>query len=86
MPTFPSKERKLLKDGKTKVVRTDVFTIQLVTQSGESKQEVVSRIDSGSKTIGCAAIANGKVLYQSEVDLRQDISKKNGEEKNVSKK
>jgi hypothetical protein len=33
-------------------------------------------MDTGSKTIGCAATANGKVVYQSEVQIRQDVSKK----------
>ena len=33
-------------------------------------------MDTGSKIIGCAAIGNGKVLYQSEIYLREDISKK----------
>src|SRR4051794_39969820 len=33
-------------------------------------------MDTGSKTIGCAAIGNDQVLYQSEVTLRQDVSGK----------
>ena len=37
---------------------------------------VIAGMDSGSKVVGCAAIANGNVLYQSEVQLRQDVSKK----------
>jgi len=30
----------------------------------------------GSKTVGVAAIANGRVVYQSEVVLRQDVTGK----------
>ena len=33
-------------------------------------------MDTGSETVGCAAIANGKVIYQSEVKIRTDVSKK----------
>jgi len=76
MPTTPQKARRLLKDGKAKVARCKPFTIQLLIATGENKQEVVAGMDTGSKKIGCAAIANGKVVYQSEVQLRQNVSKK----------
>ena len=33
-------------------------------------------MDTGGQVVGCSAIANGKVLYQSEVYLREDVSKK----------
>ena len=33
-------------------------------------------MDTGSKVIGCSVIANGKVMYQSEVYIREDVSKK----------
>lgn len=38
--------------------------------------KIVVGIDTGSKTIGCAAVTNGKVVYQSEVQIRQNVSKK----------
>lgn len=76
MPTTPQKARKLLKEGKAKVVSRTPFVIKLLVATGESKQEVVAGMDTGSKTIGCAAIANGKVVYQSEVQVRWDVSKK----------
>jgi hypothetical protein len=66
----------LLKQGKAKVVRRDPFTIKLLHGSSGYKQEIVAGMDTGSKTVGCAAIANGKVLYQAEVTLRQDVSNK----------
>lgn len=76
MPTNPAKARILLKTGKAKVVRKAPFTIKLLYESKEYTQPVIGGIDSGSKFVGCAAIANGKVLYQSEIQLRQDVSKK----------
>ena len=76
MPCSPAKAKHLLKAGKAKVVKRSMFTIKLLWGCEENTQEVVAGIDTGSKTIGCAAIANGKVLYQSEVQVRQDVSKK----------
>jgi 5-methylcytosine-specific restriction endonuclease McrA len=76
MPTRPVIARLLLKEGKAKCIRRTPFTIKLLVDTTEYKQEVVAGMDTGSKTIGCAAIANGKVVYQSEVQIRQDVSKK----------
>lgn len=76
MPTTPPKARHLLKSGDAKVIRRDPFTIKLLHGSSSYRQEVVAGMDTGSKTVGCAAISNGKVLYQSEVTLRQDVSGK----------
>ena len=76
MPCKPAKAKHLLKSGKAKVTKRIPFTIKLLWNCEENKQEVVAGMDTGSKTIGCAAIANGKVVYQSEVQIRQDISKK----------
>lgn len=76
MPCKPVKAKHLLKAGKAKVIKRNPFTIKLLWDCEENKQEVVAGMDTGSKTIGCAAIANGKVVYQSEVQIRQDVSKK----------
>jgi 5-methylcytosine-specific restriction endonuclease McrA len=76
MPCKPAKAKHLLKAGKAKVIKRNPFTIKLLWDCEENKQEVVAGMDTGSKTIGCAAIANGKVGYQSEVQIRQDVSKK----------
>jgi len=74
MPCSPARARHLLKDGKAKVVRRDPFTIKLRFGSSGYTQDVVAGMDTGSKTIGSAAIANGKVVYQAEVTLRDDVS------------
>ncbi|MDD4249370.1 MAG: RRXRR domain-containing protein, partial [Methanosarcina sp.] len=74
MPCKPSKARKLLQAGKAKVVRNTPFTIKLLFGSSGYTQPVTAGMDTGSKVVGCAAIANGKVLYQSEIYLRENVS------------
>ena len=76
MPCKPSVARLLLKDGKAKVKSRMPFTIKLVGDSTEYKQPIVGGMDTGSVFVGCAAIANGKVIYQSQIKLRTDVSKK----------
>jgi len=76
MPCTPVIARLLLKQGKAKVKRRTPFTIKLKYDTTSYKQDVVAGMDTGSKTIGCAAVANGKVVYQAEVHVRQDVSRK----------
>lgn len=76
MPCSVSKARHLLEAGKAKVVRKTPFTIKLLWDCERNIQEVVAGMDTGSKVIGCAAITNGQVVYQSEVQIRQDVSSK----------
>lgn len=78
MPTDRvGKVRRLLKNKKAKVVSRCPFTIKLLYEPENFVvQEVVLGQDTGSKHVGTACIANNKVLYQSEVALRDDIKKK----------
>ena len=76
MPTTPRKAKLLLKENKAKVTCKLPFTIKLTIPTGETIQSVVAGMDTGSKIIGCAAIANGQVVYQSEIQIRQNVSKK----------
>jgi len=76
MPCLPQKARKLLNENKAKVIKRTPFTLKLLHGSAGYKQPIIAGMDTGSKTIGCAAIANDQVLYQSEVVLRTDVSKK----------
>ena len=76
MPCKPVIARLLLKDGNAKVKSRTPFTIKLTIESTDYLQPIVAGMDTGSKTIGCAAITNGKIVYQSEVQIRQDVSKK----------
>lgn len=76
MPCRPAKARKLLRAGKAKVVKRTPFTIQLLWDCESHLQLIVAGMDTGSKTIGCAVIANNHVMYQSEIEPRKDVSKK----------
>lgn len=78
MPTRRfGKVRRLLRDGKAKVVQRCPFTIRLLYEP-ETKiiQEIVLGVDTGSKHVGVACVGNDKVLYQSQVELRDNIKKK----------
>ena len=68
--------RLLLKQSKARVKRKTPFTIQLTYDSTEYTQEVILGQDTGSKHIGTACVANDKVVYQSQVELRDDIKSK----------
>lgn len=73
MPCSPCKARKLLKQGKAKVKRTEPFTIQLLYGSTGYKQDVTLGIDAGSKHIGVSATTKKKELYAADVEIRNDI-------------
>lgn len=73
MPTRPAKARHLLRAGKAKVVSRSPFTIRLLVPSGKHVQPVTLGVDLGAKNVGIAAVGNGRVLYQGEVILRDDI-------------
>ena len=78
MPTERfGKVRRLLKEGKAKVVRREPFTIRLLYKSEtDVVQECYCGVDTGSKHVGVAVVSNDKVLYQSQTKLRSDIKKK----------
>lgn len=76
MPCKPTKAKNLLRSGKAKVVSTTPFTIKLLWDCEDNTQEIVAGMDAGSVYIGSAAVSNGTVLYQAEVKIRQDVSKK----------
>ena len=74
MPTENhAKVRALLKHGKAKVIQRCPFTIQLLYESTTHTQKINLGIDAGSKTIGVSATTDSKVLYESEIVLRNDI-------------
>jgi len=72
----PKKSKIASQRKKAKVVCKLPFTIKLTVATGETIQPVVAGMDTGSKSIGCAVIANKQVIYQSEIQTRQDVSKK----------
>lgn len=76
MPTTPRRARLWLKARRARVVRREPFTIQLRFQTTNYRQPVMVGVDTGSKMVGLAALANGETLFQAEVQLRTDISAK----------
>ena len=73
MPCNPTKARKLLKQNKAKVLRTEPFTIQLLYGSSGYKQNITLGIDAGSKHVGLSATTTNRELYAADVELRNDI-------------
>ena len=76
MPTERfGKVRRLLKTGGATVVNRCPFTIKLNYHAEEKVQPVSLGIDAGSKVIGVSAATEDKVLYEVEVEVRNDIVK-----------
>ena len=74
MPTIRyGKVRRILRSGLAKVVKKCPFTIKLGYKSTTYIQKVSLGIDAGSKHIGVSATTKDKVLYESDVELRNDI-------------
>lgn len=69
-----AKVRILLKTKKAKVIKRCPFTIQLAYDSTNYTQEVTLGVDAGSKHIGLSATTKDKVLFESDVELRNDIT------------
>lgn len=74
MPTENhAKVRVLLKQGRAKVVRRTPFTIRLLYDTEHGAQETVHGVDTGSAHIGSSVYANGKIVYASQIEVRNDI-------------
>ena len=75
MPTGRSgKVRRLLRDKKAKVIRRCPFTIQLLYEPETAVvQDITLGVDAGSKHIGISATTEDRVLYEADVELRNDI-------------
>ena len=67
------KVRILLKNKKAKVIKRCPFTIQLAYDNTNYTQNITLGVDSGSKHIGLSATTRNKVLFESDVELRNDI-------------
>ena len=76
MPTGRcGKVRRLLRDKKAKIVKRCPFTIQLLYEADTNTQPITLGIDAGSKHIGVSATTEDNVLYEADVELRDDIVK-----------
>ena len=76
MPTNRhGKVRRLLKINKAKVIKRCPFTIQLLYNTTNCIQNITLGVDAGSKHIGLSATTKDKVLFEADVELRNDITK-----------
>ena len=76
MPTTRhGKVKHLLREGKAKVVKRCPFTIQLLYNNTNYVQPINLGVDAGSKHIGLSVTTKEKVLYEADVELRDDIVK-----------
>ena len=74
MPTSRhGKVRRLLKEGKAKVVKRCPFTIKLLYETTTYTQELALGIDAGSQHIGLSVTSDAREYYAGEVELRNDI-------------
>ena len=69
MPTTPQKAKRLLREGKAKVITTKPFVIQLTYATGENKQPITLGIDAGYQNIGFSAITEKAELIAGECNL-----------------
>ena len=77
MPCSNAIARLLLKQGKAKVKRKQPFTIKLNYDTTNYTQDLTLGVDTGSGTIGNAvSTKDEKIVYISEVIVRNDISEK----------
>ena len=82
-PLMPTKRfgkvRRMLRDGRAKVIRREPFTIKLLYEPETNVvQPVTLGVDTGSKYVGTAVVNDHtqEVVYEAQVELRDDISKK----------
>lgn len=54
------KARRLLNEGKARVVRREPFTIQLLFKTDENATPLTLGVDTGSSKIGCAVVTPKK--------------------------
>ena len=77
-PLMPTKRfghvRRMLRSGRAKVVRRTPFTIQLTYEGTAYTQPVSLGVDAGSKHIGLSATTGTSVLYEADLELRNDIT------------
>lgn len=79
MPTHNgAKVRVLLKQKRVKVVSKCPFTIKLLHESTSFTQPLTLGVDTGSKYVGSAVIndVTAEILYESQLELRDDIKSK----------
>lgn len=73
MPCKEAKARHLLEANRAKVVKRVPFTIKLLFECENQVQDVSLGVDAGSKHIGLSATTEDKVLFEADVELRNDV-------------
>lgn len=68
--------RHLLKEHRAVIVNYHPFTIKLTYSCHNKVQEVSLGVDAGSKHVGLSATTKKKVLFEAQLELRDDIVKK----------
>lgn len=78
MPTSRfGKVRRLLKSNQAKVIRRNPFTIKFLCETKTHViQDCTLGVDTGSTYVGAAVYSEGKILYTSQVEIRNDIKSK----------
>ena len=77
MPCENVVARLLLKSKKAKALKKCPFTIKLLNETTSYTQSITLGVDTGSSHIGTSTVTNdGKVLYMSDVIVRNDIKDK----------
>ena len=76
-PLMPTKRygkiRRLLKNGQARVLKRCPFTVQLLYETKNVTQPISLGVDAGSKYIGLSATTKDKVLFESVVEVKNDI-------------
>ncbi len=80
MPTERhGKVRRMLKDGRARVVKAKPFTIQLNYETTNYTQPVTLGVDAGYERVGLSAISAGKELFSAECTLLKGQVERNRE-------
>ena len=75
MPCTEAKARHLIESGKAKVVRRTplIIRITFLVEGEVNTESVTLGVDAGSSVIGVSATTEGRVLFEAEVEIRQDV-------------
>jgi hypothetical protein len=76
IPCLPAKARKLIKNGKAKIIKLYPFTIMLNFECENQIQEITLGIDSGYKNIGFSCVSSKQELISGTVSLDDKTSER----------
>ena len=80
MPCTSVIARLLLKQGKAKCIKRTPFTIKLLYETTRYTQELTLGIDTGSSKVGSAVVnEKNEVVYLSQIEIRNDITRRSPE-------